>query len=332
MADNGFQLEQTYTPGRYLIRAYTAWNKNFGDDFMFKQYINLVPANGNQQQSPIQNITLYQVEEDQHEVFAQLFPELIKPNYKKDITVYIKTETFLDSIEIKREKGFYKLQYVLPKDAVSVNLKMKLEDTKLKNFQTREEKTCNKTIAIERAFIDLQFFPESGKLIDDLTSKLAFKALNYKGLGKEINGAIVDEKDSIVVPIKTNNLGMGYVFFTPKLHKTYYGKINSKFDVTRKFELPKVYAEGDVLGVTETTSYMNINVTSKVKTTRDYWIQLKSKGVILKELPVTLSNATYNASIPKQELPRGILHVTVLSEHKTPLCERVFFHLTETYN
>ncbi|WP_396602692.1 hypothetical protein [Algibacter sp. R77976] len=332
MTNNGFQLEQTYTPGRYLIRAYTEWNKNFGDDFMFKQYINLVPANGNQRQLPIQNVTLYQVEEDQHEVFPQLFPELIKPNYKKDITVYIKAETFLDTIEIKREKGFYKLQYVLPKDAVSVNLKMKLEDTKLKNFQIREEKTYNKTIAIDRAFIDLQFFPESGKLIDGLTSKLAFKALNYKGLGKEINGVIVDEKDSIVDAIKTNKLGMGYVLFTPKLHKTYYGKINSKYGVTRKFELPKVYAEGHVLGITETTSYMNINVTSKVKTTRDYWIQLKSKGVILKELPVTLSNAIYNASIPKQELPQGILHVTLLSENKTPLCERLFFHLNETKN
>ncbi|MBC3758424.1 hypothetical protein H7U19_08420 [Hyunsoonleella sp. SJ7] len=332
MADNGFKLEQAYTPGRYLIRAYTAWNKNFGEDFMFKQYVNLVPANGNQRPSPIQNITLYQVEEDQHEVFAQLFPELIKPDYKKDVTVYIKTETFLDTIEIKRENGFYKLQYVLPKDAVSVNLKMKLEDTKLKNFQTRVEKTYNKTIAIDREFIDLQFFPESGKLINGLTSKLAFKALNYKGLGKEINGVIVDEKDSIVVPIKTNNLGMGYVFFTPKLHKTYYGKINSKHHVARKFELPKVYAEGHVLGITETTSYMNINVTSKVKATRDYWIQLKSKGVLLKEFPVTLSNAPYNASIPKQKLPQGILNVTLLSEHKTPLSERLFFHLNEADN
>ncbi|MFD2724845.1 hypothetical protein [Hyunsoonleella rubra] len=332
MADNGFKLEQTYTPGRYLIRAYTAWNKNFGDDFMSKQYVNLVPANGNQPQSPIQNITLYQVEEDQHEVFAQLFPELIKPDYKKDVTVYIKTETFLDTIEIKREKGFYKLQYVLPKDAVSVNLKMKLEDTKLKNFQTREEKTYNKTIAIDREFIDLQFFPESGKLIDGLTSKLAFKALNYKGLGKKINGVIVDEKDSVVVAIKTNNLGMGYVLFTPKLGKTYYGKINSKHHVAHKFELPKVYADGHVLGITETTSYMNINVASKINTTDSYWIQLKSKGVVIKEFPVSLSNAPYNASIPKQKLPQGILNVTLLSEHKTPLCERLFFHIKEGNN
>ncbi|WP_298555789.1 hypothetical protein [uncultured Algibacter sp.] len=332
IADNGFQLEQTYTPGRYLIRAYTAWNKNFGDDFIFKQYVNLVPANSNQRPSPIQNITLYQVGEGQHEVFAQLFPELIKPDYKKDVTVYIKTETFLDTIEIKREKGFYKLQYVLPKDAVSVNLKMKLEDTKLKNFQTREEKTYNKTIAIDREFIDLQFFPESGKLIDGLTSKLAFKALNYKGLGKDIKGVIVDEKDSVVATIKTNNLGMGYVLFTPKMHKAYYGKINSKHQVARKFELPKVYPEGHVLGITETTSYMNINVISKVKTTDNYWMQLKSKGEILKEFPVTLSDAPYNTSIPKQKLPQGILNVTLLSENKTPLSERLFFHLKEGNN
>ncbi|WP_203257419.1 hypothetical protein [Hyunsoonleella ulvae] len=332
IADNFFQLNEKYPSGRYLVRAYTEWNKNFGDDFISKQYINLFRPNREQGASPIQNVTLSKIGTEQYEISAQFFPEFIKTDYKKDLLVYIKADEFVDSVEVRSKKGAYKLQYQLQKDAIAVNLRMKLEDTKLKNFKTRVEKTYNKTIAIDRDYIDLQFFPEGGKLIDDLTGKLAFKALNYKGLGKKINGVIVDEKDSIIMPIKTNNLGMGYVFFTPKLHKTYYCKINSKQDVVHKYEIPAVHAEGYVLGVTETANYMNINVTSKVKTTDNYWIQLKSKGIILKEFLLTLSDAPYNTSISKHKLPQGILNVTLLNENKTPLCERLFFHLNEANN
>lgn len=34
-ADGGFELREHYTPGKYLLRAYTEWNKNFGADFIF---------------------------------------------------------------------------------------------------------------------------------------------------------------------------------------------------------------------------------------------------------------------------------------------------------
>jgi uncharacterized protein YfaS (alpha-2-macroglobulin family) len=34
-----FDLNQNYAEGTYLIRAYTEWDRNFGTDFFFKEYI-----------------------------------------------------------------------------------------------------------------------------------------------------------------------------------------------------------------------------------------------------------------------------------------------------
>ena len=39
IGDGFFDLNQTYSEGLYLIRAYTEWDKNFGTDFFFKEYI-----------------------------------------------------------------------------------------------------------------------------------------------------------------------------------------------------------------------------------------------------------------------------------------------------
>ena len=36
IGNGAFELHKNMQPGRYLIRAYTQWNRNFGDDFMFK--------------------------------------------------------------------------------------------------------------------------------------------------------------------------------------------------------------------------------------------------------------------------------------------------------
>ncbi|MEX0288175.1 MAG: MG2 domain-containing protein, partial [Flavobacteriaceae bacterium] len=49
------ELPKNYPPGSYQLRAYTQWNRNFGDDFMFTTYIDLYEASG---ETNIRNIAL----------------------------------------------------------------------------------------------------------------------------------------------------------------------------------------------------------------------------------------------------------------------------------
>lgn len=50
-----FKLDAKYKPGRYLLRAYTNWNRNFGDDFVFSSYIAIyqVSKSSNAEQSDL---------------------------------------------------------------------------------------------------------------------------------------------------------------------------------------------------------------------------------------------------------------------------------------
>ncbi len=61
--DNGigngfFDLNQSYSEGSYLIRAYTEWNKNFGTDFYFHEYVQVFASSAKAKADPISNITL----------------------------------------------------------------------------------------------------------------------------------------------------------------------------------------------------------------------------------------------------------------------------------
>jgi len=58
-------------------------------------------------------------------------------------------------------------------------------------------------------YFDLQFFPESGELVDGLRSKVGFKALDYNGKGKFVEGDIVNAEGEIIIHFKSNPLGMG---------------------------------------------------------------------------------------------------------------------------
>lgn len=58
IGDGFFGLHQSYAEGVYQVRAYTEWNKNFGPDFIFTDYIQIFASSGMAKADPIGKITL----------------------------------------------------------------------------------------------------------------------------------------------------------------------------------------------------------------------------------------------------------------------------------
>ncbi len=329
LSDGFFDLSNSLPSGRYLIRAYTTWNRNFGQDFIFKKHITVLDFEDFNKKEIIRNISLTETGGNQIKLSANIFPEGLKDDYKKDLKVYIQSEGILDSIEVKRKNKQYVLNYNLPQDLISVKLKVQLEDTKLKNRKRKKGSTYFKTVALDKDFVDLQFFPESGQMIDGLTSKVAYKAINYKGLGEKISGYLVDETDSIIRPFKTNDLGMGFTYFKPNKSKTYYGKIISKEGVAYKYPLPKVKSEGYLLSTGETRDYMSLTVKSNIQNTKSLYVEVRSRGVLIHNHAFMLENGMHEALIKKALIPNGIINITLFNSDDIPICERLSFNFNE---
>jgi hypothetical protein len=98
---NGFfDLKKDYSEGTYLIRAFTEWDKNFGDDFFFKGYIQVYSPSVKEKPEPISHVTLVEKENSKRHLIAYFDPSLIDSLQKKELTLIISLDNKMDTLTI----------------------------------------------------------------------------------------------------------------------------------------------------------------------------------------------------------------------------------------
>lgn len=83
IGDNYFDLHEDYPKGRYLIRAYTQWNKNFDAYFIFKTYINVFPSSQEEKRDAISALKLIERKPGEFWLKTHIRPKLIDSLQKK---------------------------------------------------------------------------------------------------------------------------------------------------------------------------------------------------------------------------------------------------------
>lgn len=314
-----FFLNNNLHKGQYLIRAYTEWNKNFGTDFFFEEYIQVF-TNKTEGETPIRNITLIKENSDECRLQAYFDPLAIDSLHKNDLTVFVTLDNKKDSINIKREKDkLYRIDYEINSENHFATLQLKTS-----NYQT-----YSKTIVLNREYIDLQLFPESGELVHGLTSKVGIKATNAQGQGTMVQGDIVDNRDSVVTSFKSNSLGMGsFVLHNVDSSKTYFARLTSQLSDNQLFlyPLPAVAALGNVLAVTKVDKEIKVAIRSNYLNNDSIGLRFSLRGISFFEKKYGLLNGELNLSLSAQQIPEGIIAFTMLDNNKQPVAERLYFN------
>lgn len=314
-----FDLDKKIPKGNYLIRAYTQWNQNFDDDFFFEEYIQVF-TNESQNTDPIQNIKLIKEEaaSDHLEVFFN--PEVLDSLQKSKLTVYVTVDDKIDSLLIRKGKNnTYVLDYAIEKQSQFATLKI----------LTENKKTFTKTFVLNKEYIDLQFFPESGELVHGLSSKVGFKALDANGKGKIIEGDIIDENEIIITPFKSNTLGMGSFFINNvDRSKKYYARLKSPTSLNNplRYPLPDVAAAGNTLAVYKQGDHILIKALSNYMKNDSIFVRISFRGVDLYEKKVNLNQGLYKSLVSTSLIPEGIISFTILNNSKKPIAQRLYFN------
>lgn len=171
---------------------------------------------------------------------------------------------------------------------------------------------------------DVQFFPEGGYLVEGILSKVAVKAIGSDGLGRQVQGEILEDGVSIV-KFESNRLGMGVFGLLTKPGKTYQARIANS---GQEIPLPKAQESGVVLFVTNPSSSSDISIkiqTSNSSPLKSLYLIAQTRGVIGATSKVELPNHIAFVKIPKNEFPTGITQITALDEKGKPLAERLIF-------
>lgn len=319
LGNGSFELNKNYPKGRYLIRAYTRWNRNFGNDFMYKNYVNVVAPYSSPDTGFLDVLTTTERESGEILLRAKITPSAIESLNEKRIPIYLNFGQVRDTIEITKRNGIYPLAYNVPKnvDWITITLGGNMESHR------------SETIVLKNSALDIQFFPESGQLVHGFLNKLGVKVLGLDGKGTKVNGSIFDDEGQHITDFKSNHLGMGVFTMQADSTKTYHAKVfvpnDSTGTNTRIYPLPKVSAKGSIISLARLGENLQIHVSSSKKKQHVYIkVSCRGKDHYLIEGPI--KNGLFTTNFPSAKLPQGILVFTLMDKDRQPIAERLFFN------
>ena len=139
---------------------------------------------------------------------------------------------------------------------------------------------------------DVSFLPEGGKLLENTSNVVAFKAIGKNGYPANANGMVVDENEKTVTTFKTDYLGMGLFFLTPKTGKSYTAKINEFPSFSYSFDSLTV-SEGikiQLVNHTSTEFIVNLNSNSPSYKNGTFYLINMHRGEVLFYRPVKIDS------------------------------------------
>ncbi len=316
-----FKLSTFAAGGIYTVRAYTQWMKNFGEESFYKRKLQI--------QAVIEPRLLMKVDFEKRAygpgdtvVFRLDASDLDHAKIDKGVihyTVSLSGEQFLDSTAVTNSNGHAELLFLLPHSLKSadgyINAKV--------NWMGVEE-SVGRTIPIALNHITMNFFPEGGDLVENISSRIAFKAVNEFGKGADVHGVVVDDTGKEVAGFKSYHLGMGAFQFTPQRGHRYFAHINRPANQTVPTLLPIALASGYTMAVARgVAERLAIKINSPLAT--EGFLVALVHGRIVSSESIRLAKGQNSFDLNAVDFPQGIAVISLFDAAGVPRCERLTF-------
>ncbi|MFP5082029.1 TonB-dependent receptor [Pedobacter sp. JCM 36344] len=320
-----FKLSESFVEGNYRIRAYTQWMRNAGTDFFFDKTIKV----GNSWSNKVFTNASYTFEKKNT---AQQVNALIKfsdkdgkPYASADLTydVQLSFRSILKGKATTNAAGEVDLSFLNAQPAIyksgRITATLTLPDGKKVTKDILIKSTANE--------VDVQFFPEGGNLVQELPSKAGFKAMNSSGLGEDVTGTIIDNEGQEVNTLESTHLGMGHFVINPQPGKVYSAKIKFKDGSEKSFELPKALPQGYVVSAVNTAEniQLKIMISQGLLNKGELKLVTQHNGNVYFSTRSSSSKPVISTVIKKEDLPSGIIQLTLFDGENKPVCERLVF-------
>ena len=162
----------------------------------------------------------------------------------------------------------------------------------------------------------LSFFPEGGYLIDGIPTKVAFKALDEKGMPAKVKGVLL-ENGKDIAKLESVHDGMGFVFMLPRKGASYKAVLSDG----REFPFAEVVSSGLSVHLRKQTDEYLEFLLSQPKGAAAQAIKLEGKmrGGLCCTATGTLSERL-KIRIPLKEFPmQGIAEFTLYNADGQPM-------------
>jgi hypothetical protein len=181
----------------------------------------------------------------------------------------------------------------------------------------------------------LHFFPEGGDLVAGVENDIAFKAEDGYGQPRKVSGKLYDQSGKLLQDFSSSHNGMGKFLIIPDKQDVFYALWKDDRGIEQRIDLPAVKTSGIVLRVLTANQKLVFSVARPSESTANQQVvvmahmnqQMVYKAIVnLKDVSMSGGN------IPTEQLPTGILTITVFDMNQMPLAERVCFINNHEYS
>ncbi|MGV8879589.1 MAG: carboxypeptidase regulatory-like domain-containing protein [Sphingobacteriaceae bacterium] len=325
MSIGDFTLSDTLKEGNYRIRAYTRWMRNAGADYFFDRTF----AVGNPGSEEVTGKVSYDYKTTAGKPVVTALLNYTDasglPLVNKDLRYEIMANHEAVASEKAKTDASGNISITIQNDQTA-NLKGAYIQT---TIETEKKKKVSKRFPIKAALSqsDVQFFPESGELVNGLASRVAFKAVGVDGTAVNIKGTITDNQDQEVSKLESTHAGMGTFNLKPEAGKTYKVKIMYPDGSETNLNLPKAVEEGYVLAVYQPEGdslLVRINASAKA-VNQTVNLLAQTGGEIIYATPIKITQIQTSVWLRKKNFPSGIAQFTLFDSQGQPVNERIAF-------
>lgn len=182
----------------------------------------------------------------------------------------------------------------------------------------------------------VETFPEGGFLIQGLLTRVAFKATNQYGTPVFIKGILVNDQNVVLDTLKVKHDGMGSFYLRPSPQETYKLNWTDENGKTGSTPITNIKTEGVNISVKTTNDKALIQVQRTPNVPEDFKrmnLLVHMNQTLFYKVKINASEKTsLSAEVPIEELPTGILQISLFTSDWIPISERIVFinnHLHE---
>ena len=179
---------------------------------------------------------------------------------------------------------------------------------------------------------DIGFFPEGGNLVNEIQSKIGFRAVDQNGKGIAFEATVVNEKNDTITKFTPFQFGIGNFSFTPENGHSYKAILRLPGGSELVKDLPTAFSKGYVMQVSEYgTAQLKISVKANLEngTSSEIYLFAHTRSSIKAALSGNVNSGSAEFIIDKNKLGDGISHFTVFNSNRQPVCERLYFKYPE---
>ena len=186
----------------------------------------------------------------------------------------------------------------------------------------------------EQPVTNLHFFPEGGEMVAGIENTIAFKAEDTYGQPHKISGILYDQTGKELVSFNSIHDGMGKFILAPDKQDVFYAKWTDEKGIEHRTDLPPVKTSGIALRVVNLSQKLIFSVSRPAEGLANQQVIViahMNQQMVYRAIVNLKTATTSGGSIPTEELPTGILQITVFDINQVPLAERICFINNHNY-